>query len=216
MILAGTKIVLADGRTKPVERLRVGAKLMAHNGTETVLRQIIPLRSKKNTVLTFVDHTYVVLHHDQLVLSLFGWVRARMLRIGDFIVPFRRDGGGSASVLWGEDEREWLGRLAKVDFRTVNMPPWPSGMLKKMAHRVEIARARQSPVDAKARLDPTLCTGFDLVADGGFVMQMNCGAGHESRGIICRDASKFVRPARVRDPADCEDDEEDDEEDWAA
>jgi len=50
--------------------------------------------------------------------------------------------------------------------------------------RVEIARARQMPVDAKARLDPTLCSGFDLVCDGGFVMQMSRGQGHEPMGII--------------------------------
>lgn len=209
MILQGTKIVLADGKSKPVEKLRVGAKLMAHDGTETTLQEVVPLRSKKNTCLTFVDRTHVVLHHDQLVLTNMGWLRTRMLRVGDNLVLFRKNGGGSASVLWGESEREWLGRLAKVDFRTVNMPPWPSCLLKKLAIKVEIARALSMPVDAKARKDPTLCMGYDLITSGGFVMQVSRGPGYEPMAFICRDASKFIRPARVRDPADYDDDEDD-------
>lgn len=140
MILSGTPILLASGKTKPVEKLRRGDVLRAHTGGEAVLEALIPLRSKKNILVVLGPH-FLAMHHDQPVLTTYGWMRPRMLRIGDHLATFHQSGGGSAALLWGCDQRDWEGRLAKVDFRTLNVPPWPSPTIGKVARRAVVSRA---------------------------------------------------------------------------
>lgn len=140
MILTGTSILLASGKTKLVEKLRVGDVLRSHTGGEAKLRELIPLRSKKNILLVAGKH-FIVLHHDQPLLTAYGWMRARMLRAGDSLITYRENGGGCAPLLWTDSQRDWDGRLAKVDFRTLNVPPWPSPSLGRIGRRLLVARA---------------------------------------------------------------------------
>ena len=140
MILTGTSILLASGKTKLVEKLRVGDVLRSHMGVETKLRELVPLRSKKNILLVAGKH-FIVLHHDQPLLTAYGWMRARMLRAGDDLITYQQSGGGCAPLLWTNSQRDWDGRLAKVDFRTLNVPPWPSPAIGKIGRRLTVARA---------------------------------------------------------------------------
>lgn len=146
MILTGTPILLSTGKVKPVEKLRPGDVLRSHTGAETQLREMIPLRSKKNILVVLTSQHFVVMHHDQPVLTTYGWMRTRMLRIGDHLATFQQSGGGVASLLWTDTKRDWEGRLAKVDFRTLNVPPWPSPSIGKTARRAEVARAHPRPL----------------------------------------------------------------------
>lgn len=145
MILTGTPILLATGKTKPVENLRKGDVLRGHTGRESTVRELIPLRSKKN-ILLVLGRAFIVMHHDQPVLTTYGWMRTRMLRIGDHLATFQSSGGGSADLLWTSEQRDWEGRLAKVDFRTLNVPPWPSPSIGKLARKAEVSRAHVRPI----------------------------------------------------------------------
>lgn len=146
MILTGTPILLSTGKVKPVEKLKPGDVLRSHTGAETQLRELVPLRSKKNILVVLTSQHFIVMHHDQPVLTTYGWMRTRMLRIGDHLASFQQSGGGCASLLWTAEKRDWEGRLAKVDFRTLNVRPWPSPSINKTARRAEVARAHPRPM----------------------------------------------------------------------
>jgi hypothetical protein len=155
VILTGTPILLANGKTKIVEKLQRGDVLRGHDGRDARVLELVPLRSKKNILVVSGRH-FLVMHHDQPVLTTYGWMRTRMLRANDQLVTFHQTGGGSAPVLWTDDQREWDGRLAKVDFRNLNIPPWPSPSLNRMARRSAVSSAHVRPIlsDAFRRWTP--------------------------------------------------------------
>lgn len=145
MILAGTPVLLYTGRLKPVEELSPGEAILGHDGRKSLVRSLVPLRSKKNILVVCGRH-FLVMHHDQPVLTTYGWMRPRMLRRDDQIVTYHESGGGSAGVLWSNDQREWEGRLAKVDFRTLSIPPWPTPSLAKIARKANVLSAHVRPM----------------------------------------------------------------------
>lgn len=195
MILTGTSVLLASGRAKPVEKLRVGDVLRSHTGGETRLQSIIPLRSKKNILLVCGKH-FIVLHHDQPVLTTYGWMRARMLRAGDNVVTFHQTGGGSAMLLWTDTQRDWDGRLAKVDFRTLNVPPWPSPSIARVARRALVARAhvRQILPDAYRTWAPVVKRWDRLTA----VETRAANTWRAARATAAESGQPFATPAPKR------------------
>jgi len=77
--------------------------------------------------------------YSHLILTNKGWIRAEKLAIGDQVVTYIPAGAkpGSSSNLWAH-EREWLGRLGRMDPRTINVGPWPHSMLHRLAVFAEV------------------------------------------------------------------------------
>lgn len=97
--IAGTPVTMADGSTKPIEKVETGDLVLSFDETTHAL---VPARVQRTVVRRAADHLVSV--NGELIATdnhpfrtARGWVRAEALRVGDTLVRVLDTGAGSAA-----------------------------------------------------------------------------------------------------------------------
>ena len=112
---AGAEVLLADGRVRPIEAMKVGDRVWSagEDGTLSVraVQAVLPqgeaatvtVQTRAKTLRATPNHPFLKCERGRFV-----WTRADQLAAGDYIVAIKRIGGGDDVDTWLDDEFIWL------------------------------------------------------------------------------------------------------------
>lgn len=137
-------ILMANGRKKELAKIKVGDEVVSCYGRPGTVERVGQSWTKRWMRMSVQGHAPVRPTYNHLFLTDKGWIRAERLRVGDKVAQFVPASAkpGAAANLWS-DERDWLGRLGRMDPRVINVAPWPHSMLHKIGSFAEVTEVEK-------------------------------------------------------------------------
>lgn len=158
---AGTPVTVAPGATVPIEQIRVGDKVLGHDGQPVRIKRTFRYPVGKTATLRWSGGIDLVGCRRTRVLTTRGWLLVTSVKAGEQLVLAE----AGSPRLWS-DEATWLGRVAKGDSRILNQFPWPSPATLRGARSVVAMSAEIDTTTTKVatyKLE-TECSGGILIA----------------------------------------------------